>query len=353
MNQIHRILPVSDAEAARLASLDAVDDLARQIVATGAEEAPTASLGSLRTRRRAFAPLAAGVVAAAVVAGGMVALGGRGPAPHRLGGAAHSLVGHRLPATGAQLVDYATRRAAAGPAFNPRPHQWIYTDVLQATGSTGPGGYLAGPPDGRLRQQIWTRADFQEYAYFRNGRLVIAASNVPRSARTGRAVEPVPFGWPSVSYAYLTALPTSPARLAAVIRDNLSSEPDPIGADGRGNAGIFNAVQDLMRSTVLPPRLLAALYGVLAADPVVHFERSVTDLAGRTGVGFSTVQEGYLKEQIVINPATYGYMGYIDVAIKAHTSTGLDGTAHFHRGQILGWQALLASAVVAHPGQYH
>jgi hypothetical protein len=99
--------------------------------------------------------------------------------------------------------------SAAGPAFNPGPHQWIYTDVLQATSSAPPGGYLAGPPTGRLNQKTWIRVDFQESAYLNNGKLVIVPPDVPRSVKTGHAVEPTPFGWPSVSYASVTG-PAAP-----------------------------------------------------------------------------------------------------------------------------------------------
>jgi hypothetical protein len=351
MNQIRSISPVSDAEAARLLSRDALADLAGQIVATPVLDKPARRAASPRAasgpaRKRRFAASVAGLAAAAAIAAWVIAFHGHS-AP------AKSAIGPRFGRadSAAQLVDYATLSAAAGPAFSPGPHQWIYTDVLQATSSAGTGGYLSGPPDGRLNQKTWTRVDFQEYAYLKNGKLVIAASNVPRSAKTGQAVEPVPFGWPSVSYAYLNSLPTGPARLMAVIKDNLKAEPDPIGAEGTGNVGVFNAVQALLQNTVLPPRLLAGLYGVLARDPAVHFERSATDLAGRSGVGFSTVQEGYLEQQIVINPRTYAYMGYVDVAVRAHTSTGLDGTAHFRRGQVLGWEAMLGSGIVQRPGQ--
>jgi hypothetical protein len=327
MNQIRSISPVSDADAARLVSRDALADLAGQIVATSVLDKPARRAASPRSpsgpvRKRRFAALVAGLAAAAVIAAGVVAFHGHS-AP------AKSAAGPRFGRadSAAQLVDYATLSAAAGPAFNPGPHQWIYSDVLQATSSAGAGGYL------------------------KNGKLVITASNVPRSAKTGLAVKPVPFGWPSVSYAYLNSLPTGPVRLMAVIKDNLKAEPDPIGAEGTGNVGVFNAVQALLQNTVLPPRLLAGLYGVLARDPAVRFERSVTDLAGRSGVGFSTVQEGYLEEQIVINPRTYAYLGYVDVAVRAHTSRGLDGTAHFRRGQVLGWEALLGSGIVQRPGQ--
>ena len=351
MNQIRSVAPVSDDDAARLLSRDALADLAGQIVATpvvkkSARRATSHRAVSGPARKRRFAAPVAGLAAAAAFAAGVFALNGHSapgkPAAGHRFGRAHSA---------AQLVDYATLSAAAGPAFSPGPHQWIYTDVLQATSSAGTGGYLAGPPDGKLNQKTWTRVDFQKYAYFKHGKLVIVASNVPRSAKTGKAVEVVPVGWPSVSYRYLNSLPTGPARLMAVIKHNLQEEPDPVGAEGAGNLGVFNAVQALLQNTVLPPRLLAALYGVLARDPAVHFERSVTDLAGRTGVGFSTVQEGYLEKQIVINPGTYAYMGYVDVAVRAHTSTGLDGTAHFRRGQVLGWEALIGSGIVQRPGE--
>jgi hypothetical protein len=363
MNQIRRISPVSDADAARLVSGDALADLASQIVATPVPEQSAGRSASPRStspraassasRKWLFGAPVAGLAVAAAVAAGIVAWSGHSAPSRPTPGGPYPAAGHSFGRADSadQLVGYATLAAAAGPAFNPGPHQWIYTDVLQATSSAGAGGYLKGAPNGRLEQKIWTRVDYQEYAYLKNGKLVIAASNVPRSAKTGQAVEPVPFGWPSVSYTYLNSLPTSPARLMAVIKDNLEAQPDPIGAEGAGNAGVFNAVQALLQNTVLPPRLLAGLYGVLARDPGVHFERSATDLAGRTGMGFSTVQEGYLEEQIVINPRTYAYMGYVDVAVRAHSSTGLDGTAHFRKGQILGWEAVLGSGIVQHPGQ--
>jgi RNA polymerase sigma factor (sigma-70 family) len=82
---------------------------------------------------------------------------------------------------------------------------------------------------------------------------------------------PAPLGWPSASYPYLESLPTNPARLTALIKANLKAEPDPIGADGEGNVGVFNAIQALMENVVLPPRLLAGLYGVQARDPAVRF----------------------------------------------------------------------------------
>jgi len=63
------------------------------------------------------------------------------------------------------------------------------------------------------------------------------------------------------------------------------------------------------------------------------------------------VTEGYIKQELVIDPLTYTYMGFKDVAIRDHTDTGTDGTWHVEKGHVLGWEALLGSAVVQRPGQ--
>ena len=44
-------------------------------------------------------------------------------------------------------------------------------------------------------------------------------------------------------------------------------------------------------------------------------------------------------------------MGFKDVAIKDHWATATDGTRFIKKGQVLGWEALLGSAVVQRPGQ--
>jgi hypothetical protein len=65
------------------------------------------------------------------------------------------------------------------------------------------------------------------------------------------------------------------------------------------------------------------------------------DLAGRTGLGFYMILDGHDKQEIVINPVTYAYMGGKSVAIKDYTVTGTDGTHYIRAGQVLGWDALL------------
>jgi hypothetical protein len=247
-------------------------------------------------------------------------------------------------ATAAQLVAYATRVAAGAPVFDPKPHDWIYSETVAATSAGPAGGFLFGPVNGRRVDKSWTRVDGLQRARIEHGKLVVWPS---------KAYEGELGGWPNSSYAYLDSLPASPGKLKAVIEAGLKAENYVIGS---GNIGIFNSIENLMSSVALSPKLSAGLYGVLAADPAVHFDPGVADFAGQTGVAFYTYQEGYIKSEIVINPRTYAYMGERDVAYRSHSSLensgdASDGTIHIRMGQILDEEATLHFGIVRHPGQ--
>jgi hypothetical protein len=292
--------------------------------------------------------VAAAVAAAAVV----IVIRGKPVAtvPRPLAAPAHGHVPAPGPAaTAAQLVAYATRAAAAGPAYIPKPDDWVYTKTLQATSSGPQGGMLFGPPDGTAVEQGWVRVDGRQQAAFAHGRLVFSPL---RPAGAGGAL---PGGWPDVSYRYLDSLPSNPASLEAVIEAGLKAQNYVVGS---GNIGVFNAIQALMENVVLPLKLRASLYGVLASDPAVHFDRRVTDFAGQTGVAFYTRQEGYLSIEIVINPRTYAYMGDRYVAYRARNlpsavNNGVPSGPYIHvsKGQVTGETAVLESGIVAHAGQ--
>jgi hypothetical protein len=108
--------------------------------------------------------------------------------------------------------------------------------------------------------------------------------------------------------------------------------------------------------TVLPPKLLAAVYGVLATDPAVHFDRSVTDNAGQTGVGFYTIRGSSpgFKDELMINPSTYAYMGSEKLRARiADWRSTIEGHTYI---QVIKkgpdeWTDLVASGIVREPGQ--
>jgi hypothetical protein len=84
--------------------------------------------------------------------------------------------------------------------------------------------------------------------------------------------------------------------------------------------------------------------------PHVRFDPA-TDLAGRTGLGFSLVEADWYQQNLVIDPTTYTFMGDKAVAVTAHTFVGTDGTRSVEAGHVLGWEAVLGTAIVEKPGQ--
>jgi hypothetical protein len=221
------------------------------------------------------------------------------------------------------------------------------------------GGYLFGPPDTRDIELSWVRGDGCAGASIPS----VPATTGPATTVTGKLTftsdnysplcggDGVGLGgWKSVSYAYLDSLPTDPAALENV----LAQSAGPVVAANRAQA-IFQAIDVLidageMEGVVVPPKLSAALYRVLQQLPGVQFE-SATDLAGRQGLGFFMVLEGYYKMELVIDPYTYTFMGFKDVAIRDHAMTGTDGTRYVKAGHVMGWAALLGQAIVEEPGQ--
>lgn len=257
--------------------------------------------------------------------------------------------------TGAQLVDYATRAAATTRA--PKPNEWVVVKQEFADSSKGTGEY---PLDERKVSLDWVRGDGCSRA---QGPTVPASLDPAKTVSSKLRIStygPGPLGskskmcgadlhyadWKSITYPYLNSLPTDPAALEKII---LEKNP-PGGPLPTRERAIFDAIYLLLTdfvqdgSTVVPPKLEAAFYRILQQLPGVRFETAI-DLAGRTGVGFTMVEYGYSKEEIVINPLTYAYMGSKDVAVKDNDAS------HWKKGQVMGWSALLGSAIVQKPGQ--
>jgi hypothetical protein len=325
--------------------------------------AATAVGAGRRTRRAAAGPgrrfgpklVVAGAVAAAAAAATVIAIQNVPARPAARAGASPRT---SADAAGLRLASYASRAAASEPAW--QPNQWIYSDVLNSSpGPEKPGG----TSDSVI---TWTQVDQHQFAYYGNGastsgKLVIENEVPFLGQKTGAFGRPVTNG---DLYSYLQSLPTNPAALRAVIAHNVETydqKPDmkklarlfgqPIVT---GNYGVWYVIQETLDGTILPPKLLAAVYGILATDPAVHFDKSVTDNVGQTGVGFYTM-EGVWKYEIMINPSTYAYMGVNTVAVASWSRHWtVDGVTHsfvVKKGQDNGWTDLVASGIVQHAGQ--
>jgi hypothetical protein len=301
----------------------------------------TRRMGGTRSASR-FGPklVVTGAVAAAVAVGAVVALQTVPSHPAvKAGGSSRTTT----DAIGLQLASYASRAAASVPAW--QPNQWVYSDILRPQ---------ALPKPAATNPTItWTQVDGHQFAYYRDGKLVIR-NEVPYLGQLTSVFEKtVTEGG---VYSYLLSLPTTPAALRAVIVHNLETSPIQKGPlpPGTGNYGVWQTIETTLIGTVLPPKLLAAVYGILATDPAVHFDKSVTDNAGQTGVGFYIVRGDVWKEEIMINPSTYAFMGIETIALTTqtqhHTIDGHNYTRTIKKG-LNGFTDLVNSGIVQEPGQ--
>lgn len=348
MNDIGQLSAISDLVAARLVSEDAFAELASRITTRPRRKAPS----GWRWRPIGITSAAA-VTAAALAAGAILAIHdrpARTSASPMVPSASPTVPPAARPATtAARLVAYA-RRKAATEGFDPQPNEWLYTDIRTVTPTANAPGY-GHVSKSRLKPvtaQLWEQVDGARLASLVDGKLsYLMGASFAHGMST--------FGWGSLRYSYLESLPSSPARLTAIIKANLRAEKDsPMSMNSvDGGVAVFEAVETLEEDVVvLPPRLQAGLYGVLARDPAVRFRPSVTDWAGQRGAAFSaSLDNGRTEDLIMINTSTYAYIGMKQVALKAFTLTANDGIYHYHKGAVLSIAAVLAAGIVQHPGQ--
>jgi len=363
--------PVEHAVMTALREQDRLPIGARRRTQDAGRRRPSSRTRPARTRRRWERPVLAGALGLALGAGAFAAVGladrqGTPHAPSRDQVVAWSgqptapwqarpSYGRASSAT--ELVDFATRVAAA-LASPPKPGEWIVVKTEFADSSGGGGGYLFGPADERKVDLTWYRSGGCEVASVPSvaaslppARTVVGQLTIdPNGGAVGCTPDSTLGGWKSVSYSYLSSLPSDPAALEQVL---LANDP-PTGTMTRDDA-IYDAIYTLFsdgpsQGVLIPPNLEAALYRVLQQLPGVHFE-TAADLAGRTGLGFWRVGEGYLKQELVIDPVTYTFMGYEDVAVADHALVGTDGTRYVKKGHVMGWGAVLGIAIVQKPGQ--
>ncbi|GAA2598334.1 hypothetical protein SMC26_04665 [Actinomadura fulvescens] len=236
------------------------------------------------------------------------------------------------------------RALAPGTDDRPRAGQWSYTKTVLASSSKGVGGALFGPPDRRVTNELWRSVDGRYTATMEKGRL----KTVSDGSQLGMS--------PRADLPYLLSLPVDPAALLAQINKTVDQEvdqengPTRIGAAERAGRA-FDIIEIYMRDAALPHKLRQALHTVLQRLPGVRYEAKAADILGRPGVTFYRIAEGYLRDEIMIDPATHQYLGFRAVAIKAHVTRGDDRDLRSKKGQILGWGGLAESGFVDGPGR--
>jgi hypothetical protein len=249
-----------------------------------------------RPRWGARRRLALAGLAISVAAGAALLVTTRGPA-------APALVPPRIDAVSAHVLALAAAAARQQPGGPPRPDQFLYHAIRER------GGHL---------YQSWLSVDGTRtglvrgigggtWAYLpgcRDGWEHLDAPAIRGGTDGRQRCSPIP--------AYLPGLPTSAGamrgylqRTQQVTLGDTVAEVDMLGHD----------IDDLLGTTYLTPRQLAAMYDFMASTPGFTVVPDAVDAVGRHGVGIRwQVSDGQAiapgdTAMIIFNPRTGAYMG--------------------------------------------
>lgn len=290
-------------------------------------------------------------IAAAVAAVALVALVGSGVLP----------LGAQPDPAAAAALNRVADIAAAQPAGSGVGYRHTKSEGAYLSGVGGdadhPDGIWALVPVGR---EIWIGPDgsgrlfesrgepiwfgpADEAAWVAAGAPDLLGGQVSdtRFGPTPPNFEPgTPQPWPgSLHYEDLDALPTDVGALRAVI--------DARAAAGGGATDYqrFTIVGDLLRETVGTPQLRAALYRVAAGLGGVELIGSVTDRAGRTGIGVAMTSHessrGLERRTLIFDPDTSMLLAEEDVLLEP--VDWLDAEPPL----VIGYNTYLVSDIVA------
>jgi hypothetical protein len=106
----------------------------------------------------------------------------------------------------------------------------------------------------------------------------------------------------------------------------------------------------VLSNNVVPPAQEAATYRALASIPGVELDRRAKDARGRPALGVSLVMEGWLRDEILLDPSTYAYRGHRAVAVEDHTFPA-PVEATIRKGTVESESVRLAGGFVDRPGQ--
>jgi len=228
----------------------------------------------------------AATLAAAVAAGSVWAPGGSaGP------GANHAVA---VPAGHAAAVRLLAKVAAAAARVKPADvtdSQFMYIDSQVSFGTNdGPA------PAQTHRRQVWLPVADQCAGglLIENGQRSDLGGFTPAEAPKGMCPERGHLGSPT--YRLLQSLPTDPQALLDLITRT------------EHGGGQFTAIGDMLRESIAPPGLSAALYRAAALIPGVTVVPGVTDAIGRSGVAVSFTSGG-VQDEWIFDPHTFQFLG--------------------------------------------
>src|SRR5262249_42134829 len=150
-----------------------------------------------------------------------------------------------------------------------------------------------------------------------NGKTVIQTFSGEKCPGIGALNDP--------TYRLLQTLPTNPhALLALIYRVERGHGPGP-------DQEAFVTIGDLLRNTIAPPKVAAALYRAAALIPGVTLIPGATDAIGWHGVAVGRIgpgADGGIREELIFSKSTLRLIGERTVIARTRVATSPTPTIH-------------------------
>ncbi|GAA0602526.1 CU044_5270 family protein [Actinomadura livida] len=300
--------------------------------AAGRERPRAASRAGVRLPRFGVRLAAVGALAAAAAVGVTVVQTGGGTDEDGRPRAVLPGIPAGPVASAGEALERAALAAEARPFTPPRPDQWIYVESTLRTGAR-PNGPVSQDPRDTVVKRNWKRADGTKSAALDKGELVYSGM-LPTT--------------PPSDYRSLAALPTDPSALL----QRMYREAGGLGETPEGRySTAYTMLGAVLRDNVLPPKTEAAVFRAIKLIPGVTLAEGRADAAGRPALGLGRVAEGWLHQELLLDPATYAYLGERSVALKDHTARGTDATMRVKKGDLLNITVRVKAGIVDEAGQ--
>jgi hypothetical protein len=206
-------------------------------------------------------------------------------------------------------------------------NQFVYVKTLQTQNDGDFGGpvKLTGPREREVWMSQKAKPVIDVGLIHEDGSYFPITVGVP----DGETAVGVPAGLSRPTYTWLASLPTDPDALlrrlgSEIVRDQDSRDTPAEDRDQDQDA--FDAIGELLRETVMPPRTAAALYKAAAKIPGVTEDSDAVDAAGRHGVGVArdNTRTGE-RTAWIFDSTTLEYLGERSYLVR-NTTRGKKGT---------------------------
>jgi hypothetical protein len=228
----------------------------------------------------------------------------------------------------AVLMDRIATAAASQPAVPVSANQFVYVKSEIAFAQETMSQSFTGPwkMDRLHQREVWLPQDLTRTGLIREN-----GEDITLHPAGGRP------GIYNPTYQWLASLPTDPAALLKKIY------ADTKGRGAGPDDEAFNMIGELLRESIIPPKVNAALYRAAAKIPGVVVVPHSVDAAGRQGVGVARVDASGERDEWIFDKKSLTYLGERDYLVR--------DTANGKAGMLVGTTAVLARGVADQTGQ--